>query len=182
MVKAYATIKTRKKLSSASLRMDNSRAWGSCTLQAGIIISESSSSIRKMEEGFTSGQANNQIFTKANSWKVKETVGALSGGQMEAGMKDSSEMEFKVAMAFYIAKEATKSTKGLGIMECSTERAHNFSRTEKSTKARSKRTSSTAMEFSIRTTRLSMVCGKITNYRLSTWSNLHSLISDLNHI
>ena len=67
MVKAYATIKTRKKLSSASLRMDNSRAWGSCTLQAGIIISESSSSIRKMEEGFTSGQANNQIFTKANS-------------------------------------------------------------------------------------------------------------------
>ena len=72
-----------------------------------------------MEEVCINGQENNLIYMKVSLWKEKEMEEAHFGGQMEAGMKDSLEMEYKVVMVSYIEMEELWNMKVLGIMVCS---------------------------------------------------------------
>lgn len=108
---------------------------------------------RKTGEDYINGQASSPICTKENSSRARETEEELSGGQMAAGIKANSETEYKVGMEFYIEMVDILSMKDLGIMECSMAKEHSTSRTDKSTKGRLRKTSSTAMVFFIRTIR-----------------------------
>jgi len=116
----FAITRIRRKSFMENLKMANSKGKDNFILQVEIIIWVNLSSTKKMEGGCINGLANNPIYMKVNFKKVKEMAGERFGGQMEAGMKDSLEMEFKVVMEYCIEKEDIKNMKDLGIMECLT--------------------------------------------------------------
>lgn len=76
-----------------------------------------------------------------------------SGGLMGAGIKDSSEMEFKVDLGFSSGKEAIKNMKDRGTMGCLMAKGFSSLRTGKNTKVLSKKTNFMEMESSIKTIR-----------------------------
>lgn len=164
--KDSAITKTLKKLSTGSLKMGNYRAWASCTFLVEIIILENLNLIKRMAEGSISGQENNPIFTRENLSKAKEMVEEHFGGQMEAGMKVSSEMECKVDKESCIERVAILNIKDLGTMACLMGKECNILKMGKSIKVLLSRTNFMEMEFFIRTILLYMEFGKIINYLL----------------
>ena len=119
-----------------------------------------------MEGDYTNGQESNPIFMKDSLLRAKEMEGVLSGGLMEVGMKDNSEMVSKVVMEYFIEMVVMLNMKVHGIMVCLMVKVLNSSRTDKNIKAPSSKTNSMEMEFSIRMIRLFMEFGKIMSYRL----------------
>ena len=122
-----------------------------------------------MGEDYISGLANNRIFMKDNFKKAKEMEEGRFGGQMVAGIRVSSEMEYKVDMGFYIEKEAIKNIKDHGTMVCLTVKALSISRMEKDMKGLSNKINFMGRVFFIKMTRLFMEFGRITNYLSSIW-------------
>lgn len=106
-----------------------------------------------MAEGSINGQASSLTYTKANSSRARETEEEHFGGQMGAGIKVNSETEYKAGMEFCIEMAGILSIKDLGTMECSMAKEPSTSRTDKSTKGRSRKTNSMATVFSTRTIR-----------------------------
>lgn len=64
MVKVFVTIKILKKSYTESLKTASLKVWESYISPVEIIILVNLSSIKKMEEAYINGQANNQIFMK----------------------------------------------------------------------------------------------------------------------
>lgn len=122
-----------------------------------------------MEGDYTNGQESNPIFMKDSLLRAKEMEGVLSGGLMEVGMKDNSEMVSKVVMEYFIEMVVMLNMKVHGIMVCLMVKVLNSSRTDKNIKALSSKTNSMEMEFSIRMIQLFMEFGKIMSYRLLIW-------------
>lgn len=132
--------------------MVNSRVKENCTSQQGIIIWENLSLIKRKEEASIPGLARKVTSMRESSREEKEMEGAPSGGQMAAGTKEISGMEFSRAGECSIAKEDTENTKVTGIMACSTAKALSISRTGSDTRELSKKTSSTGRESSTKMT------------------------------
>ena len=61
--------------------------------------------IRKKEEESITGLERKPMSMKENSREEKEMVGVLSGGQMAAGMRGTSEMEFRADGVSCIVRE-----------------------------------------------------------------------------
>ena len=148
----------------ASSIMGSSKDKENSILQQGIIILASLDLIRRKEEEYILGQEKKVMFTKENSKLEREMVEALSGGQMVAGIKGISEMEFKADGEFFIEKEGTENTKVTGTTECSMVKAHNTFRMAKDMKALSNKTSSMEKAFSIKMTQSFTEFGRTMNY------------------
>ncbi len=82
------------------------------------------------------------MFMRENSNPEREMAGEHFGGLMAVGTKDNLEMECKAGQVYFIEKEETSSTKEIGIMGCLMEKVLNTLKTDKGTKAVSKRTNS----------------------------------------
>lgn len=149
-----------------NLKMDSLKVWENYILPAGTIISESLNLIRKMEGVYINGQESSQIYMKESSWREKEMVVELSGGQMGAGMKDSLEMVFKVVMVHFIEKVDINNMKDLGTTECLMVKAPSSSKTDKNMKEHSKKINSMDKVSSTKMIQLSMESGKITSSQL----------------
>lgn len=141
------------------------KEWDSYIFQVETTTSGSSNSIRRMGEGFISGQANNRISMKESLSKEREMEEARSGGLMAVGMKDNLEMASKVDMECYIGMEAMWSTKAPGITACLTEKERNSSKMGRNTKGHLRKINSMAMVFSIKMIPSSMECGRIMSFR-----------------
>lgn len=86
------------------------------------------------------------------------------GGLMEVGTKGNLEMEFKVAMVFYIETVVLFNMKDPGIMVCLMEKVFSSFKMDRNMKAHSNKISFMAMVYFIKMIQLYMVCGKITSY------------------
>ena len=129
----------------------------------------SGSTKRKDEESIT-GQARKVTFMKVSLKLVRETARELSGGLTAAGMKVTSETEYSLDGESSTEKEDTGNTKATGIMECLMAKELSTSRTDKGTKALSRKTNSTEKASSTRTIRSSMEFGKTMSFQWLTWS------------
>lgn len=86
-----------------------------------------------------------------------------SGGQMEAGMKDNLEMEYKVVMVSYIEKVGINNMKDHGTMVCLMVRELNSFKMVKNIKELSSKINSMEKVYSTRMIQLFMEYGKIIN-------------------
>lgn len=130
--------------------MVNFKEWENFIFQVETIISENSNLIKKMEEDYTSGQAKSQIYMKGSLSKEREMEEVLSGGLMEAGMRVSLEMEFKVDMVYFIETVVMFSMKDLGTMECLMERVLNSLKMDRNMKVHLNKINSMEMECFIK--------------------------------
>ena len=108
---------------------------------------------RRKEEVSILGLESRAMSMRESSREEKGMEKELSGGQMVAGMKVSSEMEYNQAGEYSIVKADIDSTRATGTMVCLMAREHNTSRTVNVTRVHSSRTNSTETAYSTKTTR-----------------------------
>jgi hypothetical protein len=108
--------------------------------------------IKRKVEVSIDGLVNNQIFMKDNLKPEKEMEEVLSGGLMEAGMKDNSKKEYNVGKVYFIVKEEINNMKVAGRMVCSMVKVFNILIMDKDTKATSNKINSTETVYFIKMT------------------------------
>ena len=121
-------------------------------LQLETIMWDSLDLIRRKEEVSILGLESRAMSMKENSREERGMEKELSGGQMAAGTKVSSEMEYNPAGECYTVKVGIDSTRVTGTTVCSMAREPNTSRTVSVTKAHSNKTNSTETVYSTKTT------------------------------
>ena len=105
----------------------------------------SSNKTKKKEEEPTIGQENKTMFTKGSLRPESDMEEELSGGRTEAGTKENSDKDDNKVKAVSTDQMSKNNMKGNGLTECSTVKANNILKTDKSMKARSNRINSTEM-------------------------------------
>ena len=149
--------------------MVNLRDKVSCTFLLGITMLVSSNLIKSREGVFIDGLGNSRMFIKVNLSQVKEMEEEHSGGQMAAGMKETSKTVFNVALVLYIVKEVLGNMKESGRMVCLMVKESSILITDNVMKVTLRRINSMVRVYFIKMTQSFMVCGKITNYQLLIW-------------
>lgn len=117
--------------------------------------------IRRKGEEFIGGRI--PISMKGSLKEVRGMGGDCSGGEMEVDTRVISKMGFNAGSALSTERTTASSIKGTGAMACSMVRASRHSRTDRSTRAVSARTNSTATGSSTRTTPSSTGPGRTTS-------------------
>lgn len=154
MAKASATSKIHIKLFAENSIMVSWKDKENSILQRAITMLVSSDSIRSKVEEFTLGLEKKAMFIKDSSKQGKGMVEVLFGGQTVAGMKEISEMEFKVDGECSTDKEDIANTKVIGTTVCSMVKVLSTSKTDNGMKAHSSKTSFMEKECFIKTTQL----------------------------
>ena len=98
---------------------------------------------------------------KASLKQEKEMAKVLSGGPTVAGMRESSEMGFRVAGEFCIGKVVIANMKGTGTTVCLTAKELSTSKTDSVMTVLLRRTNSTVRAFFTKMTQSYMEYGKI---------------------
>lgn len=124
-----------------------------------------SDSIKRKVGEFILGLAKKAMSIRDSSKQEKEMGEVPFGGQMAAGMREISEMVYKVDGECYTEKEGIANTKATGIMVCLMVKAPNTSRTDSDMRALSSKTSSTVRVYFTKMIRSFMECGRTISYR-----------------
>jgi len=128
MERVSASSKIHIKLSTDNSIMVSLKVRENFTLQLETTMLVNLDLIKRKVEEFILGLEKKAMFIKDSLRREKEMVEVLFGGQMEAGMKEISEMVFKVDGEFFIEKEGIVNTKVTGIMVCLMEKAPSISK------------------------------------------------------
>ena len=105
------------------------------------------------------------MFIKDNLKQEREMEGELSGGLMAVGIKDSSEMESRVAGEYSIEKVGIGSMKATGTTVCSMVKELNTLKTDSDTMVHSSRINSMERVYSTKTIPLYTEYGKTMSYQ-----------------